>query len=155
MAYVPSMQKLIDEFGKLPGIGPKSAQRITYYLLKMPKEDSTRLADSIKELKERVRFCDICFYISESKLCSICLDSKRDNEVICVVEEPRDVIAIEKTRELHGKYHVLGGVLSPLDGVGPDQLHIKELLNRLKDGVVKEVIVCTNPNVEGDAIGSS
>ncbi len=151
MAYVPSMQKLIDEFGKLPGIGPKSAQRIAYYLLKTPKEDSIRLAESIKDLKEKVRFCDTCFYISESAMCSICSDSRRDSKVICVVEEPRDVIAIERTREHHGTYHVLGGALSPLDGIGPDQLRIKELLARLQDGEVKEVIICTNPNVEGEA----
>ncbi len=150
--YTPSVQTLIDELGRLPGIGPKSAQRIAFYLLKSDKESALRLSRAIEECKETVKFCYTCYNLSESQLCDICEDSDRDRGTICLVEEPRDVIAIEKTKEYKGLYHVLGGALNPIDGVGPDSIRIRELLARLSAHTeIHEVIVCTNPNLEGEA----
>jgi recombination protein RecR len=150
MAESLSIQKLLDEFERLPGIGPKSAQRIVYWLLNAPSAEATRLADAIVEVKETVRFCSRCFNYAENELCAICAASERDNTMICVVSEPRDISAIERTGEYRGLYHVLGGALSPLDGIGPEQLTVKELLNRLAGDEVEEVILATNPNVEGE-----
>ncbi len=153
MAHVYSapVQELIDELGRLPGIGPKSAQRIAFHLLKLPKEDALRLVRSIVEAKEQVSFCTRCFNLAAGDECDICADPRRDATVICVVEEPRDVVAVEKTQEFNGRYHVLQGAISPIDGVGPEQLRVKELLARLDDESVQEVILCTNPNLEGEA----
>ena len=150
-AYAPALQSLIDELGRLPGIGPKSAQRIAFHLLKLPAPDVERLSRSITDAKARVRFCARCFNVSETELCGICLDSRRDQTVLCVVEESRDVVAIEKTGEFRGRYHVLLGAISPIDGIGPEQLKIRELLTQLGSGDVTEVIICTNPNIEGEA----
>jgi recombination protein RecR len=149
--YAGSVQSLIDELGRLPGIGPKSAQRIAYHLLKLPKEDALRLARSIAEVKDRVSFCERCFNIAEGVECAICTDPRRDLSVLCVVEEPRDVVAVERTGEYKGRYHVLGGAISHMEGVGPEQLRIRELLARLSAEPVSEVILCTNPNIEGEA----
>jgi recombination protein RecR len=159
--YAAAVQELIDELGRLPGIGPKSAQRIAFHLLKLSPEDAMRLARSITVVKERVSWCRRCFNIAEAAdgmdgppeepECDICLDPRRDTSVLCVVEEPRDLVAIEKTREFRGRYHVLQGAISPIDGIGPDRLRIRELLARLDPEGVKEVILCTNPNIEGDA----
>lgn len=145
-----ALQRLLDELGRLPGIGPKSAQRIAYYLLESDVEQARRLADAILDVKQQVHFCPICFSYATRDTCDVCADSSRDRSVICVVSEPRDVSAIEKTGSYHGLYHVLGGVISPMDKIGPDQLHVKELLQRLADGEVKEVILATNPDVEGE-----
>jgi len=145
------VRSLIDELGRLPGIGPKSAQRIAYHLLKTPKEDAVRLAAAITDVAERVSFCKRCFNVAEGPECEICLDPRRDPSSLCVVEEPRDVVAIERTHAFHGRYHVLGGALSPIAGVGPDQLRVTELLQRLREEAVSEVILCTNPNLEGEA----
>ncbi len=149
--YAQAVQTLIDELGRLPGIGPKSAQRITFHLLKLPTEDAERLANAIITAKARVRFCEQCFNVSEDELCSICADPRRDQTVLCVVEEARDIIAVERTGEFRGRYHVLMGAISPIDGVGPEQLKIRELLRRLGSDTVQEIILCTNPNVEGEA----
>jgi len=149
--YAGSVQELIDELGRLPGIGPKSAQRIAFHLLKLPKEDALRLARAIVEVKDKVSFCTRCFNVSEGEECDICLDPRRDASLLCVVEEPRDIVAIEKTQDYRGRYHVLQGAINPIEGVGPDQLRIRELLRRLGDEDVEEVILCTNPNLEGDA----
>ena len=149
--YAPAVQQLIDEFGRLPGIGPKSAQRIAFYLLKAPKEDAFRLAQAIEEAKAKVSFCERCFNVAESTLCDICRDDRRDAHLLCVVEEPRDVVAVERTGEYRGRYHVLQGAMNPIEGIGPDQLRVKELLARLEPEAVKEVILCTNPNIEGEA----
>lgn len=148
--YTPPVQALIDELGRLPGIGPKSAQRIAFHLLKLPDDDANRLAHAIREAKARVRFCERCFNVSEDSLCSYCQDDRRDSSMICVVEESRDIVAIEKTGEFRGRYHVLLGAMSPLEGIGPEQLKIRELLERLGPEAVEEVIVCTNPNTEGE-----
>jgi len=148
--YTPPVQALIDELGRLPGIGPKSAQRIAFHLLKLPTEDANRLAHAIREAKERVRFCERCFNVAESELCDYCADDRRDSSIICVVEESRDIVAIEKTGEFRGRYHVLLGAMNPLEGIGPEQLKIRELLARLGPEGVEEVIVCTNPNTEGE-----
>lgn len=148
--YAGPVQDLIDELGRLPGVGPKSAQRIAFHLLKLPKQDAVRLARSITEVKDRVSFCTRCFNIAEGDECGICADSRRDATVICVVEEPRDIVAVEKTGEFKGRYHVLQGALSPIEGIGPDQLRVKELLGRLDDEGVTEIILCTNPNIEGE-----
>src|SRR5690349_17641821 len=129
--YAGPVQDLIDELGKLPGVGPKSAQRIAFHLLKLPKEDAERLALSITEVKSRVAFCERCFNISEGEECAICTDARRDATVICVVEEPKDIVAVERTGEFHGRYHVLQGSISPIEGIGPDQLRVKELVTRL------------------------
>jgi recombination protein RecR len=149
--YAGPVQDLIDELGRLPGIGPKSAQRIAFHLLKLPSEDALRLARVITEVKEKVSFCTRCFNVAEGGECAICLDPRRDRSLLCVVEEPRDVVAIEKTQDYRGRYHVLQGALNPIEGVGPEQLRIRELLRRLGEEDVDEVILCTNPNLEGDA----
>lgn len=152
--YAAPVQELIDELGRLPGIGPKSAQRIAFYILKSPAEDAARLASSINAAKTKVTWCRRCFNVaegSEGAECAICTDARRDPAVLCVVEEPRDVAAVEKTGEFRGRYHVLLGAISPIDGIGPAQLRIRELLGRLEVEGVKEVILCTNPNIEGDA----
>ena len=148
--YAAAVQTLIDELGRLPGVGPKSAQRIAFHLLKVPAEQVGRLAHAITDAKAKVVFCERCWNLSEHPLCGVCQDIRRDSTVICVVEEPRDVVAIEKTGEFHGRYHVLHGALSPMDNVGPEQLKLKELLVRLEPEQVSEVIVCTNPNLEGE-----
>ena len=145
-AYTPPMQALIDALGRLPGIGPKSAQRIAFHLLKTDEVDVHRLAKAITEAKALVRFCERCFNFSEGHLCHICVDERRDNSVICVVEESRDIIAVEKTGEFRGRYHVLLGAINPLEGVGPEQLKVRELLARLEDEGITEIILCTNPN---------
>lgn len=145
-----AVQNLIDQLGRLPGVGPKSAQRVAYHLLKVPKEDALALASAISIAKDRVRFCDVCHNLSEAERCSICADPRRDATVVCVVEEPRDIIAVEKTGGFHGRYHVLGGAINPMEGVGPDQLKVRELLARIDTDGVVEVILCTNPNLEGD-----
>ena len=149
--YTGALQALIDELGRLPGVGPKSAQRIAFHLLKVAPEDALRLADAIVALKENTTMCSRCFNVAEAELCAICSDPARDGGVICVVEDPRDVVAVEKTQEFRGHYHVLHGALNPIEGVGPDQLRISELLGRLDTEGVKEVILCTNPNLEGEA----
>ncbi len=149
-AYTPVVQTLIDELGRLPGIGPKSAQRLAFHLLKVSSEDARRLADAILEAKAKVRFCERCFNVADAELCQICRDDRRDSGVICVVEESRDIVAIERTGEFRGRYHVLLGAINPLEGVGPEQLKIRELLTRLDPESVSEVIVCTNPNTEGE-----
>jgi recombination protein RecR len=149
--YAPPVQALIDELGRLPGVGPKSAQRIAFHLLKMPIDDAERLARAITEAKARVQFCTRCFNVAEGPLCTVCSDDRRDSALICVVEEARDVVAIEKTGEFRGRYHVLLGAISPIDGIGPEQLKIRELLTRLEPEEVTEVILCTNPNIEGEA----
>jgi len=149
--YTGALQALIDELGRLPGVGPKSAQRIAFHLLKVAPEDALRLADAIVALKENTTMCSRCFNVAEAELCAICSDPARDGGVICVVEDPRDVVAVEKTQEFRGRYHVLHGALNPIEGVGPDQLRISELLGRLDTEGVKEVILCTNPNLEGEA----
>jgi len=148
--YAGPVQDLIDELGRLPGIGPKSAQRIAFHLLKLSREDANRLARSIVQAKDKVSWCTLCFNLSEGPLCSICDDDRRDATVICVVEEPRDLVAVEKTQEFHGRYHVLGGAISPIEGIGPDQLRVKELLARLDSEPIAEIILCTNPNIEGE-----
>ena len=149
--YAGPVQELIDELGRLPGVGPKSAQRIAFHLLKLPREDALRLARSITEVKDRVSFCRRCFNIAEGEECGICADPQRDGTLLCVVEEPRDIVAVEKTGEFRGRYHVLQGAISPIEGVGPDQLRVKELLSRLEAEQVQEIILCTNPNIEGEA----
>jgi recombination protein RecR len=149
--YAPPVQSLIDELGRLPGVGPKSAQRIAFHLLKLPAEDAERLARAITEAKEKVSFCRRCFNVCEGEECGICLDGRRDATIVCVVEEPRDVVAVEKTGEFRGRYHVLQGAISPLEGIGPDQLRVRELLARLDRESIAEVILCTNPNIEGEA----
>jgi recombination protein RecR len=148
--YTQPVQALIDELGRLPGIGPKSAQRIAFHLLKLPSDDVSRLAMAISDAKARVRFCARCWNFADAELCPICLDDRRDPTVLCVVEESRDIVSIEKTGEFRGRYHVLLGAMSPLDGVGPEQLKMKELFARLEPEGVQEVIVCTNPNTEGE-----
>jgi recombination protein RecR len=149
--YEGIVQDLIDELGRLPGVGPKGAQRIAFHLLQADPADVRRLAEVLLEVKERVKFCSICFNVSEDDQCRICRDPRRDQTVLCVVEEYKDVVAIERTKEFRGRYHVLGGAISPIDGIGPDQLHIRELLTRLADGTVSEVILATDPNLEGEA----
>jgi recombination protein RecR len=149
--YAGPVQDLIDELGRMPGVGPKSAQRIAFHLLKLPREDALRLARAIHEVKDRVAFCERCFNVAEGPLCGICTDERRDTHVLCVVEEPKDIVAVEKTHEFKGRYHVLQGAISPIEGIGPDQLKVKELLARLDPEEVTEVILCTNPNIEGEA----
>lgn len=148
---VDAVARLIEELTKLPGIGPKSAQRLAFYLLRAPREQSEALADAIRHMKETVVFCSVCWNITDEDPCRICRNPGRDRSVICVVEEPLDVLALERTREYKGLYHVLHGALSPIEGVGPEQLRIRELLQRLADRTVTEVILATNPSVEGDA----
>ncbi|MCU1582274.1 MAG: recombination protein RecR [Microbacteriaceae bacterium] len=149
--YEGIVQELIDELGRLPGIGPKSAQRIAFHILQTETFDVTRLAEVLMEVKEKVRFCEICGNVTEQEQCSICRDPRRSPATICVVEEAKDVVAIERTREFKGLYHVLGGAISPIDGVGPDDLRIRQLMQRLADGTVTEVIIATDPNLEGEA----
>ena len=149
--YEGPVQALIDELGRLPGVGPKSAQRIAYYLLKADPADANRLAAAITEAKATVSWCRQCFNIAQGELCRFCRDERRDPTILCVVEEPRDIVAVERTREFEGLYHVLHGAISPLAGVGPEQLRIRELLARIDQEGVREVILCTNPNIEGDA----
>ena len=151
MVYEGAVQDLIDELGRLPGVGPKSAQRIAFYLLAADPTDVRRLVTALTEVKEKVRFCSICGNVAEEEQCKICRDPRRDEAVICVVEEPKDVVAIEKTREFRGRYHVLGGAISPIEGVGPEDLRIRELMQRLADGAVTELILATDPNLEGEA----
>jgi recombination protein RecR len=170
--YAGAVQDLIDELGRLPGVGPKSAQRIAFHLLKLPNEDALRLSNAIKVVKARVSWCPRCFNVAETELpteadgsdndttpggrgvlaeCDICRDTRRDTTIVCVVEEPRDIVAVEKTREYRGRYHVLQGAMSPIDGIGPEQLRIRELLVRIGNESIVEVILCTNPNIEGEA----
>jgi recombination protein RecR len=149
--YEGVVQDLIDELGRLPGIGPKSAQRIAFHLLAADPEDVSRLVHALTEVKAKVRFCTVCGNVAEADLCRVCADPRRDASVICVVEEPKDVVAVERTAEFRGRYHVLGGAISPIDGVGPDDLRVKELLTRLADGSVQEIIIATDPNLEGEA----
>jgi recombination protein RecR len=149
--YEGVVQDLIDELGRLPGVGPKSAQRIAFHLLNAEPADVRRLASVLVEVKEKVRFCVTCGNVAEDEECKICRDPRRDTSVLCVVEEPKDVVAIERTREFRGRYHVLGGAISPIDGIGPDELRIRELMPRLADGSVTEVILATDPNLEGEA----
>lgn len=149
--YDGIVQDLIDEFGRLPGIGPKSAQRITFHILQTPAFDVSHLAELLRDVREKVRFCEVCGNVSEQDRCSICRDPRRNPALICVVEDAKDVSAIERTREFKGLYHVLGGAISPIAGVGPDDLRIAQLMRRLADGTVQEVILATNPNLEGEA----
>ncbi len=149
--YDGIVQELIDELGRLPGIGPKSAQRIAFHILQTESFDVTRLSSVLIEVREKVKFCDICGNVSEETTCAICRDPRRDPSFICVVEEAKDVVAIERTREFRGLYHVLGGAISPIDGIGPDDLRIRQLMTRLADGTVTEVIIATDPNLEGEA----
>lgn len=148
--YTAPVQALIDEFGRLPGIGPKSAQRIAFHLLKLPEADAQRLAHAIIDAKAKVRFCERCFNVASAELCPICSDERRDTSMVCVVEESRDIVAIERTGEFRGRYHVLLGAMNPLEGIGPEQLKIRELLARIEPEGITEVIVCTNPNTEGE-----
>jgi recombination protein RecR len=154
--YAEPIQRLIDELARLPGIGPKSAQRVAFHLLKLSEDDATKLADAIVDVKARVRLCDRCFNVSDQALCEFCRDERRDRSMICVVQEPPDIVALERTREYHGLYHVLQGHISPIEGIGPEDLRIAELLERLKappgsPDAVGEVILATNPNIEGEA----
>ena len=149
--YEGAVQELIDDVGRLPGIGPKSAQRLAFHVLEADPEDIKRLVASIVTVKERVKFCTICGNVAEQETCGICRDPRRDPTVICVVEESKDVIAVERTRSFRGRYHVLGGAINPIAGVGPDQLRIRELLGRLNDSQIEEVIIATDPNLEGEA----
>ncbi|MEU6022534.1 recombination mediator RecR [Micromonospora sp. NPDC048871] len=149
--YEGAIQDLIDELGRLPGVGPKSAQRIAFYVLSADPADVNRLAGALRKVKELVRFCTNCYNVAESDQCRICRDPRRSDEVVCVVEEPKDVVAIERTGEFRGRYHVLGGAINPLEGIGPDNLRIRELMTRLGSGVVRELILATDPNTEGEA----
>ena len=149
--YEGAIQDLIDELGRLPGVGPKSAQRIAFYLLSADPAEVTRLATAMRRVKEVVRFCTTCFNVAESEQCRVCRDSRRSDDALCVVEEPKDVVAIERTGEFRGRYHVLGGAINPLEGIGPDQLRVRELMARLSGGTVKELILATDPNTEGEA----
>ncbi len=150
--YTGPLRALIEELGRLPGIGPKSAQRIAFHLLKVSTDDAYRLTDAIVAVKERTTLCEQCFNVAEGgALCSVCADEQRDGALLCVVEDPRDIVAVERTSQFNGRYHVLGGALNPLEGVGPEQLRVRELLARIDEGLIKEVIVCTNPNLEGEA----
>jgi recombination protein RecR len=149
--YEGPVQTLIDELGRLPGVGPKSAQRIAFYLLKADAIDAKRLARAIEDAKDRVAWCRRCYNMSEGELCGFCRDERRDGHVVCVVEDPRDIVAIERTGEFRGRYHVLQGAISPIEGIGPEQLRVKELLGRVSDEGITEVILATNPNIEGEA----
>lgn len=149
--YEGAVQELIDELGRLPGVGPKSAQRIAFHILEADADDMKRLVNAIVTVKERVKFCIICGNVAEQETCGICRDPRRDPSAICVVEESKDVIAVERTRSFRGKYHVLGGSINPIAGIGPDQLRIRELLNRLSDDQIQEIIIATDPNLEGEA----
>jgi recombination protein RecR len=150
MRYAAPIARLLEELERLPGIGPKSAQRLVYHILRTDSAEAGRLADAIHEVKRSIHFCDRCFNFAEGDVCGVCADPERDTSILCVVEEPRDLVAVERTGEFRGLYHVLQGAISPIDGIGPEQLRVKELLGRLGDGVVTEVVVATNPNVEGE-----
>jgi len=152
--YQGALADLIDALNKLPGIGPKSAQRLAFYLLQTNQEEVDNLAKTLLQVKSKVQSCSICGTVSETRLCNICTDTKRDDSIICVVEEVKDISALEKTREFKGRYHVLGGAISPIDGIGPDQLRIKELVQRVSKESIKEIILATNPNLEGEATAS-
>ncbi|MGO1873734.1 MAG: recombination mediator RecR [Canibacter sp.] len=149
--YEGIIQDLIDEFGKLPGIGPKSAQRITFFVLQTQSYDPSHLAELLSEIRNRVKFCEICGNVSETEICGVCADPRRDTGLICVVEEPKDIVAIERTRQYRGRYHVLGGAISPIDGIGPDDLNIQHLMKRVGESEIREVIIATDPNLEGEA----
>ena len=149
--YEGIVQDLIDELAKLPGVGPKGATRIAFHLLATDHADVTRLATVLAEVKDKIKFCRTCFNVAQDDLCRICADTRRDDSAICVVEEPKDVLAVERTREFRGRYHVLGGAISPIDGVGPDDLRVTELMTRLADGAITEIILATDPNLEGEA----
>ncbi len=149
--YEGAVQELIDELGRLPGVGPKSAQRIAFHILESDPDDMKKLATAIVTVKDRVKFCSICGNVTEQETCSICRDPRRDPTMICVVEESKDVIAVERTRSFRGRYHVLGGAINPIAGIGPDQLRIRELLSRLSDEQISEIIIATDPNLEGEA----
>ena len=149
-AYTESLNRLIEEFGKLPGIGPKSAERLAFYLLKAQPAEALALADAIRDLKNKIKRCEICYNLAEQNICQICSDERRDKSVICVVEQPSDVMVIEKTSEYRGVYHVIHGIISPIDNIGPDDLRINTLADRLRNGKVTEVIIATNPTTEGD-----
>jgi len=151
MLYAPPIARLIEELTKLPGIGPKSAQRLAFWLLKAPDDDARQLAQAIVDAKQKVTYCSVCYNLTDDDPCAICQAPQRDRSIICVVEDPRDVVAMERTRDFRGLYHVLQGAISPMEGIGPDEIRIKELLSRLQDGQVKEVIVATNSSVEGEA----
>ena len=149
--YEGAVQELIDELGRLPGVGPKSAQRLAFHILEADPQDMKRLVEAITTVKERVKFCTVCGNVTEQELCNICRDARRDPSVICVVEESKDVLAVERTRSFRGRYHVLGGAINPIAGIGPEQLRIRELLTRLNDGAIQEIIIATDPNLEGEA----
>lgn len=149
--YEGAVQELIDELGRLPGVGPKSAQRLAFHILEADPEDMKRLVAAITTVKERVKFCTVCGNVTEQEQCNICRDPRRDPSVICVVEESKDVLAVERTRSFRGRYHVLGGAINPIAGIGPEQLRIRELLTRLNDGAIQEIIIATDPNLEGEA----
>lgn len=151
MIYDGALADLINELGQLPGVGPKSAQRLAFHILNAPREDVARLAEALTAVKDRVHFCTVCGNVSEGELCAVCADPRRERSLLCVVEEPKDVVAMERTRSFRGLYHVLGGAINPIQGIGPDKLRIRELLGRLSDGTVQEVILATNPNIEGEA----
>lgn len=150
MRYAAPIARLLEELERLPGVGPKSAQRIAYWLLTAETADADRLADAITEVKRTIHFCPRCFNFAEGDLCEVCSDPKRDQTIVCVVEEPRDVVAIDRTGEFHGVYHVLQGAISPIDGIGPERLRVRELIDRLAPGEITEVLIATNPNVEGE-----
>ncbi len=149
--YEGAVQELIDELGRLPGVGPKSAQRLAFHILEADPQDMKRLVEAITTVKDRVKFCSVCGNVTEQELCNICRDPRRDPALICVVEESKDVLAVERTRSFRGRYHVLGGAINPIAGIGPEQLRIRELLTRLNDGAIQEVIIATDPNLEGEA----
>jgi len=150
MRYAPAIARLLEELERLPGIGPKSAQRLAYHILRADEQEAARLAEAVLEVKRSIHFCPRCFNFAQEELCEVCSDAKRDPSIVCVVEEPRDVIAIERTGEFHGVYHVLQGAISPIDGMGPEQLRVRELVDRVGAGDVVEVVIATNPNVEGE-----
>ena len=154
VAYEGAVADLIAELGQLPGVGPKGAQRIAFHILSTDTADVARLAEALIQVKAKVRFCNTCGNVAEAEQCRICVDPRRNEAQMCVVEEPRDVVAIERTREFRGRYHVLGGAINPINGIGPDELRIRELMTRLASGVVTEVIIATDPNVEGEATAS-
>jgi recombination protein RecR len=149
--YEGAVQELIDELGRLPGVGPKSAQRLAFHILEADPQDMKRLVEAITTVKDKVKFCTVCGNVTEQELCNICRDPRRDPALICVVEESKDVLAVERTRSFRGRYHVLGGAINPIAGIGPEQLRIRELLTRLNDGAIQEVIIATDPNLEGEA----
>ncbi len=151
MLYTPSIARLVEELSKLPGIGPKTAQRLAFHLLKVPPEDARSLAEAIVEAREKVTFCSRCFNFAQGEICEFCADARRDPTLVCVVERPQDIVAVERTGEFRGLYHVLGGAISPIDGIGPEELRVRELLERVRKDGVREVIIATNPRVEGEA----